>query len=456
MTAKELREKRAKLVKDARSILDKATAENREKTAEERAAWAKIMGDVDPDGKRIAGEEENLKAQIDAIERQEKIEGEMRNRLDVRPPGGEDRTGAEGGEANGPTEEQRALSLQAWVMHNRGSQLNERHLDACQATGMNYRAPEISLSLRRDPYSQIKRSLTGREQRAGSSSPQAVALNAAGGYTIAEGFVNNLEIALLQFGGIRNVADVIRTASGNDLPWPTVNDTTVKGSILGENQTVPTKDMGFSIVVFHAYKYTSGIVLVPVELIEDSAFVLANTIGDLCGTRIGRIQSDHFTTGTGAAQPFGIMNAATLGVTAAVSTAIAADDIYTLKHKIDPAYRSDAVFMCHDQILLAVKKLKDGQGRYLWQSSLAAGAPDTLDGDKIQINMSMDSTLVSGKKVLAYGMMSKYKIRDVAEIRLRRLVERYADQDQEGFLMFMRGDGNLLDAGTAPVKYLQN
>ena len=461
MTAKELREQRAALIKNARTILDKADAEKRAPSAEEREAWAKIMGDVAPDGKRVTGAEELLKSQIDMLERQEAADAELRTPIaQPKPPGKEDGTAGAADRAAGPTEEQRALALQAWVLSQRGRDLTPAHQDACKAVGLNPRVNELALSLRRDNYRRVRSELRGftvPERRAGAANPQAVNLLTSGGALIPEGFISNLEIALLQYGGIRQVADVLRTESGNDLPWPTVNDSGVKGQILSENQTVTTKDMTFGTVVFHAYKYTSGIVLVPVELIEDAAFQLANTIGELCGIRIGRIQSDHFTTGTGAAQPTGLMVAATLGVTAASATAIAGDDLYALKHSVDPAYRAmDPSYMMNDQVLLAVKKLKDGLGRYLWQSSLAGDRPDTIDGDPVVINQSMVSTLAATNKSISYGAHAKYKIRDVSEIRLRRLVERFADADQEAFIMFMRGDGNLLDAGTHPVKFLQH
>lgn len=457
MTAKQLREKRAKLIADARAILDKADAEKRDPTAEERAAWGKIMGDVDPEGKRVEGEEERVKRQIDDLERQEKAEASLLVRKDRGGPGREDARGDDGADEGsrkkgGPTEEQRALALQAWCRAQTGLDLREEHEEACRATGTNPRNRELVCNLRTDNYRAVRRDFN---QYAMESRALSATVQTAGGYTVPEGFVNNLEIALLQYGGIRSVADVMRTASGNDLPWPTVNDSSNKGAILAENATVTGQDLTFGAVVFHAYKYTSKLVLVPVELLEDSAFQLGGTIGELCGTRIGRIQADHFTTGTGAGQPTGIITSATSGVTAAVATAITADDLYVLKHSVDPAYRQvGAGFMMHDQILLALKKLKDGVGRYLWQASLAGGSPDTLDGDRITINMSMDSTMSSGKKTVLYGMLSKYKIRDVAEIRLRRLVERYADADQEGFVMFQRGDGNLIDAGTHPVKYM--
>lgn len=463
ITAKQLREERAQVIAKGRAVLDKAEAEGRDLTAEERLEYARLCGDVRRDDKgnvvngadgkpeRVIGEEERLKVRIEQLEKQEGLETDLAAPARrIEPQLDTDNRSRPAG----PTEEQRSLALQAWCRSQTGLELKPEHEEACRAVGLNPRTRDLALNLRTDDYRKVRsdcrRAMAGEwEQRALS-----VLVPSSGGYTIPEGFQNSLEVALLQYGGIRDVATVMRTATGNDLPWPTVNDTANKGAILQENTTVTPQDMPFGAVVYHAYKYTSKLVLVPVELLEDSAFNLATTLGELLGIRIGRIQADHFTTGTGAAQPTGLITAATSGVTAAADNAVAADDLYTLKHSVDPAYRKGASWQMHDQVLLAVKKLKDGLGRYLWQASLAGSRPDTLDGDPISINQSMDSTLASGKKPFVYGLLSKYMIRDVAEVRLRRLVERYADADQEGFVMFMRGDGNLLDAGTHPVKYM--
>ena len=332
MTAKEMREKRAALVADARKILDKADAEKRQPTAEERSAWAKIMGDKAPDGSVQRGEVDTLKDQIDEVEkkeadaaaikaRQDAIEIELRQPVPAangQPlPGREPAKGNDGAKSL-DMEHQRALALQAWVRAQCGKALTDEQAEACKTVGMNPSARELAFNLRTGDDREIQREIRNRahgiyEQRAGAANAQSVALNASGGALVPEGFVNNLEVALLQYGGIREVADVMRTQSGNDLPWPTLNDTTVKGSILGENVVVSTSDVSFGTIVFHAYKYTSGLALVPVELMEDSAFNLASTLGDLLGIRIGRIQADHFTTGSGGGQPTGVVTAAVGG-----------------------------------------------------------------------------------------------------------------------------------------------
>jgi HK97 family phage major capsid protein len=82
------------------------------------------------------------------------------------------------------------------------------------------------------------------------------------------------------------------------------------------------------------------------------------------------------------------------------------------------------------------------------------GQPDRLCGFPIVLNQHMPDIAAEAKTILV-GSRSKYKIRFCGGPRMRRLVERYADQDQEGFVAFQRFDGNLLDAGTNPVKVLQ-
>jgi hypothetical protein len=271
VTAKQLREERAKLIADARKILDTAEAEKRDLSGPEREQWAKIMGGVDADGKRVQGEEEKHKERIDRLERQEAADQQLTQlRGSDRTPGKDTPPGHN--EPTGPTAEQRALALQAWAIspyagraYADGSRtigdLTQQQKDACQACGLSPYSQEIvfrrglyqgNCRQNRAELNALARGEGPREQRAGSSAAQSITVGSSGGYLIPEGFVNNLEIALLQYGQVRPVADVMRTTSGNDLPWPTVNDTTVKGAILAENNQVSASDMSFGVIVFHA------------------------------------------------------------------------------------------------------------------------------------------------------------------------------------------------------------
>ena len=64
--------------------------------------------------------------------------------------------------------------------------------------------------------------------------------------------------------------------------------------------------------------------------------------------------------------------------------------------------------------------------------------------------------MAANAKSILFGDFTRYYVRIVLGMQLMRLVERYADALQIGFLAFMRADGNLLDAGTHPIVYYSN
>jgi HK97 family phage major capsid protein len=281
-----------------------------------------------------------------------------------------------------------------------------------------------------------------------------------GAFTILPAsMVQQLEINMLAYGSVEAVAETINTSTGEPLVWPTADDTSNTGAQIGENTAASTSSQpSFTTITWNAYKFTSNGILVPNELLEDSQFDVAGMIGAMLGERLGRIANTKFTTGTGAATPKGIVNCAASGVTAASQTAIAADEIIKLsggQYSIDPAYRSmGAGYMMHDNILHALRLLKDGNGQYLWGSGMNSGAPDTICGFPVYVNQDMQSTIATGTTTVLFGLFSKYKIRRVGGTRLYHLTERYRDSDQDGFFGFQRFDGNLLNAGTATVKKL--
>lgn len=462
MTAKELREKRAAVFAKMREMTDKITKEGRDFTAEEKPGWEAVNKEYDDFSSRITVAERMEKAESEQREAagEEKERRERAKRDGARRPARED-FDAENHEEEGDEDERSdemtdaelgisetrhkpevfAMAVQGWMRAQSGLDVEQRHIKAARLSGVNLRRKYIDIQVNR-------RAMTPKEFRALSAVDTTL-----GAGTVAPSFSNAFETAMLAFGPMRQVAQVIRTETGAEMPWPTANDTSNEGHLLGENAAATTGDPAFGLLRWFAHKYTSDIIKVPTELMEDSAFDLVTEIGRMCGERVSRRQNRDFTTGDGAAKPRGIVTAATLGVTTAGATAITADEIVGLIHSVDPSYRQGAKLMFHDNLLLYIRKLKDSQNRYLFQDA-AAGAPPTIWGAPYEINQHMQSTVATATKTVIYGQLDKYKIRDVRTIRMRRLVERYADADQEGFVAFFRSDGNLLDAGVAPVKYM--
>ncbi len=290
-----------------------------------------------------------------------------------------------------------------------------------------------------------------KEKRAQGTSPDT-----AGGHLVDTGFFDELMTSMKAYGPMLNpgVTRQITTGTGNSLEWPTMDDTTNKGSLLAENTQDSDSNLTFGQKQLDAYKYTSGIFRVSEELLQDSVVNVEQIVREAMAERIGRIVNEHLTTGDGSAKPNGIVNAASAGVTAVSGTLIDADELIDLYHSVDPAYRAsgNVAWMFNDQTLKAVRKLKDGDGNYLWQApDLRSGEPGSFLGQSYAINQDMADIGLSATPII-FGDMSRYVVRRVREFAIRRLVERYADFYQVGFVGFGRFDGELIDTG-AVKKY---
>jgi HK97 family phage major capsid protein len=287
---------------------------------------------------------------------------------------------------------------------------------------------------------------------------QSAAIDTAGGYLVPEGFFNSLIEARLFFGGMRQSrATILPTSQGNDIPVPTDNDTSNTGERIGENVTVSNQDVSIGQVMLNAYTYSSKMIKVSRVLLQDSAFPLQPYLSRKMAQRIGRKQNTDFTVGTGAAQPQGVVAGATSGVSGASgqTTSFIYNDFVDLEHSVDRDYRENAEWMLSDTALKVVKKMKDGQGRPMWVPGLALREPDSILGYNYIVNNDVAVPAASAKSLL-FGDFSQYFIRDVQEVLVLRLDERFADSLQVAFLAFARGDGKLVDAGTHPIKYFQH
>lgn len=285
-----------------------------------------------------------------------------------------------------------------------------------------------------------------------------------GGDTVPTTIVARITEALKKYGGMRQVAEVIQTASGNPMSFPTSDGTSEEGELVAENTAASSQDPSFGTVGLNVYKFGSKIVTVPFELLQDSVVDIEQFIAARLATRLGRTQNKLFTTGTGSGQPNGIVTAAASGVVAATggATSVSYDNLVDLQHSVDPAYRDlgRTRYMFNDSTLAAIRKLKDGQNRPIFipgylDNGIAGGVPDTLLGKPFTINQAVPDMAANAKSIL-FGDFTFYKIRDVMAITLFRFADSaYASKGQVGFLAWMRSGGNLVDVG-GPVKFFQN
>ena len=286
---------------------------------------------------------------------------------------------------------------------------------------------------------------------------QTAGTTTAGGFTVPTELASFIDKAMAASGPMydSNLFTVLNTTGGNTFNIPTVDDTAVT-AVAHTEGTQPTddggKDVTFGQKQLGAFAFDTEWVRWSYELANDSILNVEALLGELLGERLGRIANSKLTTGSGSSDVEGIVTNSGLGKTAAATAAITADEIIDLIHSVDPAYRASAstAIMMNDSTLAAVRKLKDGNGNYLWQmGNYQAGVPQNLLGYNVVVNQAMDS-LATAKKVMLFGDMSKYYVRKVGGPSLFVARERFAPD--YGILGYARFDGVL--ANTGAVKHL--
>lgn len=273
-------------------------------------------------------------------------------------------------------------------------------------------------------------------------------IDTSGGFTVPDEFRNMMTETMKAFGGLLGLADVITTSTGADLQWPTNDDTGNEGEILGENQPAGEQDLNVGGKKLKAYTFSSKQVRLSLQLLQDSAFGLDAWVPKKLGERIGRRAARAWTTGTGVDQPEGLTTSATVGKQGASgqTTSIIYDDLIDIEHSVDSAYRANAQYLLHDLSLKVIRKLKDTQGRPLWQPIPAPGFPSTINGFVYTIDNSMPVPAASAKTIAFGDFKAGYVIRQVQAVQTLRLVERYAEYLQVAFLGFARMDGMIQDS----------
>lgn len=447
-STKELLEERTQAAKEIDDL--RKSAEGRAFSAEEKAKWDAANTRFDEADELIERNERAAKvAKILEEERDDPFGGDEGS---PEQRGGDPKKRA--------SDEDQALAMQAWCCRQmqRPNLITERHREAIERSGLNLDVGELEIRFQPMPMPlpghelrrRAIRSAMGGERRDMVSWQQS-----AGGILIPDSFMSSFELAMMDNGGVMNAAYVWRTSTGEKVRWPTANDTMNEGILVGEPAPAETTstDPATSAVEFGARKISSRLVLISHELLRDTPFNLVSFLGQVMGERIGRRANRMFTTGSGAGlECQGIVNAADPVITAASATAITLDEILELEDTVDPSYLRNASYSAHQRQWGRVRRLKAGDGSYLWQPSLTVGRPSTFNGYPANRNSAMASTMASGTRSMLFGDHSKFKIREVGGIRMKRLVERYADQDMEGFIAFYECDGALVDAGMKPLK----
>ncbi|MDG9711164.1 phage major capsid protein [Streptomyces sp. DH10] len=237
---------------------------------------------------------------------------------------------------------------------------------------------------------------------------------------------------------------IITTASGEKMEWPVKNGRLIASKV-AEGGTYPKSDMSFSLWDIDSHKV--GVMAEATqEMLDDSALPLASLIAQDMGEAIADETAEAFLKGTGTDEANGLLPAITLnaGTLSLASTGTnATDKLVELEHAIISKYRRNAYFYTSDAGVLFLRKLKDGDGRYLWQPATTLGAPDTFHGKAVMTDPNM--SWASGQVGVVFGDFSKYLVRFIRTVQITRSDEYGFDRDVVAWKARLRYDGGVTD-----------
>ena len=266
-------------------------------------------------------------------------------------------------------------------------------------------------------------------------------VDADGGYLVPEEFENQIVRGIDETNIIRSIAKVITTAHDRKIPVAVGHSV---ATWTEENAAFTESNPSFGQKQIDAFKLTD-LIRVSTALLQDSAFNVEDYIIREFSYAFGVAEEQAFCVGTGTNQPTGIFteNGGEVGFTTSSATVITIDDVISLIYSLKAPYRKNAVFLMNDATVGLIRKLKDGNGAYLWQPSVQAGQPDKILGFDVYTT-PFAPAIAGGALPIAFGDFQNYWIGDRGGKTVQRLNELYATNGQVGYVATERVDGKVI------------
>ncbi len=395
----ELRQKKAKLVHDARDVYKRAEDEKRDLSAEDQGVFDRLMTDA-----------EKLDSEIERMEKLETIERSLSQSQ------GRVTTASQPGAKPDEVRGEKPKRLRE----------TDEYRDAFNRYLMGGRE-EVSYD----------------ELRALQADSQI-----AGGYTVApEQFMNDLIIFVNNMVFMRGLARIEKVTNAQSLGVPALDNDPADSDWTSELNTGSedsTMTFGKRELIPHPVAKRIKVSNKLLRLSTGSESLVRERLAYKFGVTLEKA----YLLGSGTNQPLGIFTASNNGVptgqdvsTGNTATAVQADNLFNVKFSLKFQHQQAGVWIFNRTVIRDIMKLKDGEGRYLWQPGLTAGTPNTLLDRPVYMSEYAPNTMTTGLYVGAFFNPAFYWIADSITLEMQRLVELYAEANQVGLIGRWETDG---------------
>ena len=384
----DLMQKRATAFEHAKALIDNAESEDRALTPEEDVQYDKINEDIDKFDKRIKNAELEAKRALAAENYTEAVDRVIDEVID--------------GTVDPKSNEARDAATMTYIVR-----------------GMRHVPAEYRETLQVD-------------------------LDAGGGFlTIPKIFVNKL---IEQADAIFRVMSLYQSFPcpyASSLGYPQRETDIGDFSMGGGEIKAATEDtnLTFKERELKPRDVDNKVVKISKHLIENAEIDIVGYVLGRLNFKLNKLKTQMSLTGNGAEQPLGMFIASDNGISttydtaAASATAIVGDDLINLQHALPEVYQLAAKWLFHGDAIKMIRKLKDGEGQYLWQPGLILGQPNTILGKEVIRDDQVPNTYTTGLYAGMYADFSHYWMCHATDsLQIQRLDELYALTNQIGLL----------------------
>lgn len=264
-----------------------------------------------------------------------------------------------------------------------------------------------------------------------------------GGYLAPSEYVLEIIKAVVEYSPFRSVVRT-RTTSSKSVQLPKRTGV-FAARWTGEIETrTETTGLAYGLEDVPVHELTAE-VYVSMANLEDSAFDIEAELNMEFAEQFGVAEGAAMVSGSGAKKPEGLLVASgTVSKVSGHATQITADGLIDLKYGLKTAYARQGMFALNRTSLGTVRKLKNGNGDYLWQPGLQSGRPNSIDGDPYIEAPDMPDIAAGTKPIIFADFRRAYTLIDRISMAVIRDGLTRASQGQVKFVARRRVGGQVV------------
>jgi HK97 family phage major capsid protein len=372
-------------------------------------------------------------------------------------------------------EEKRCMALYAWMCESRASErITDVHRQAVHDLKASTNKRLVFNGLENRSVAGLRSILAGHntaESRAaayGHLQTERRAIGYSDNYSdwVPVQFRDAFEVAFHGMGGVMDLCDLMITDSADQLPWPFADDYGNEGHQVDEDtpENLDGLDALMSVPKLGAYNFSSKFAKVAKALLSNSPFDLATMLGEILGSRLARVMERKLTLGDRNETMGGYLSRGVSATTVPKAAVASLDKLQTLIWSVINEHRMNGTIVMHDQTLRAFAALVDGTNVPLLgvaNGRLQVGKdisyPYRVSNYLPYADSGSPLEIAVGEKPFAFGNFKQMKVRVVRAIRLERMDELFAEDDQAGFIAHRSADADLLrstNTENCPIKFV--